>query len=223
MNLQNSPQDLAVLVFTTHKHKERCSLIENSWGINVDNLFMITDREDVRHNYIKVTDNDSYSSQLEKALYAMRFAYNYLLHLNWFYVVCDDRYVYVENLLSKISEFNRFDFSVYGQIANTWPHDKSLYYPLGGAGILLSKITLIYLVKNMDFNISKLMKFEYCDVAIGAMCRELGVKLVNVDGMFSQPPEFYSISDPSNHINFHYIRTKAQFDKLISYDSIRTV
>ncbi|HIJ88370.1 MAG TPA: tetratricopeptide repeat protein [Desulfuromonadales bacterium] len=220
-NMKSRPnfQDLAVLVYTTHKYRDRCNLIESSWGKNVDTIFMVTDQSDPRQNYIKVTNNDTYSSQLEKTLYAMLFAHNNLLHLNWFYFVCDDRYVFVENLLNKISELNRFDFSVYGQIGNTWPKDKNLFYPLGGAGILLSKITLIYIIKNIDLDMNKWMRYEYCDVAIGAICQKLGINLVNIEGMFSQPPEFYSISNPGHHINFHYIRTKEQFDALSSVDS----
>lgn len=211
-------RDIAILVYTSKKYHDRTTLIEESWGRHLDNLFLFTDEDYPDPRYVKVTERDDYSSHIEKTFHALLFARNNLLHLSWFYLGCDDRYLFVDNLVRKIQGLNKYELAAYGEISNCWPHDRSLFYPLGGAGILLSKYTLLYFCKHLPPDLGSLYRYGYCDVAFGALCRDAGIKLINLDGVYSQPPEFYGITSPQEHLTFHYIRTKEQFDALSRLD-----
>lgn len=215
-------QDFAILVNTTHKNSALCQLIESTWGKHVQNLFFLTDASSWKRNYIKVTDDDTYSSHMAKTFGAIQYAYDNLRHLNWFFFVCDDRYVFVDNLIKSLASLDYRSNAVYGQLENTWPRDPDLFYPLGGAGILFTRLSLEAFCRSNYSDTHNIYQYEYSDVAIGAICHSINIKLMNISGYFSQPPGFYNISEPQEHVTFHYIRTKEQFEILSRLDKTMT-
>lgn len=206
----------AFYTFTTHKHIERCSWIDETWAKN-QYIYHITDKADTRENYIYSTDDHSYLSSMFKNFYAIEYAYkNHLDKFDWFFFIGDDVFVYPKNLDKAIKSLNVNDNKIYGQIENTWPNDRSLYYVLGGGGILFNKTSLVNFYKYNKYSIDELNSLVYSDVAIGLIGRMAGIVNESLVGIFSQPPEFYGINDPQNYISFHYIKTKQQFDYLYS-------
>jgi hypothetical protein len=205
--------------FTTHKHIERCSWIDETWAKD-QHIYHITDKVDTRENYIHSTDDHSYSSSMYKNFYAMYYALNY--HINkfdWFFFIGDDVFVYVNNLEKAIEKLNKEDNKMYGEIANCWPNDRTLFYVLGGGGILFNKTSLSAFCKYNHFSITELLdRFIFSDVAIGIIGRDAKIQNENIAGIYSQPPEFYNITNPNECISFHYIKTKEQFDYLNSFN-----
>ena len=205
--------------FTTHKHLDRCKLIDDTWGKN-QNIFHITDRIDNRDNYVYCTNRDDYLSSMYKNFYAMYYALNnHIDKFDWFFFIGDDVFVYVDNLAYMIQKLNKEDNKMYGEIANCWPNDRTLFYVLGGGGILFNKTSLSTFCKYNYFSINELLnKFLFSDVAIGIIGREAKITNENISGIHSQPPEFYNITNPNKFISFHYIKTKEQFDYLNSFN-----
>jgi hypothetical protein len=117
-----------------------------------------------------------------------------------------------------IQKLNKEDNKIYGEIGNTWPNDRSLFYVLGGGGILFNKVSLKSLCAHNRYSIDELNRFFYSDVAIGLIGREAGILNENLPGVYSQPPGFYGINKPHEHISFHYIKTKDQFEYLNSFN-----
>lgn len=203
-------------VFTTHKDHDRCSTIEQTWGQN-QNLYFFTDRITKSPNYVACTNLDTYISHIYKNFYAIEYAYkNHLDKFDWFFFIGDDVFIYPKNLDKAVNSLNINDNKMYGEIGNTWPNDRSLYYVLGGGGILFNKTSLVNFYEYNKYSINELNSLVYSDVAIGLIGRMAGIVNEPLVGIFSQSPEFYGINDPQNHISFHYIKTKQQFDYLYS-------
>lgn len=212
----NTLSNCAFYTFTTHKHIERCYWIDETWAKN-QHIYHITDKADTRENYIYSTDDHSYLSSMFKNFYAIEYAYkNHLNKFDWFFFIGDDVFIYPKNLGKAIDSLNVDDNKIYGEIGNTWPNDRSLFYVLGGGGILFNKTSLANFYEYNKYSINELNSLVYSDVAIGLIGRMAGIVNESLVGIFSQPPEFYDINDPQNHISFHYIKTKQQFDYLYS-------
>ena len=92
---------------------------------------------------------------------------------------------------------------MHGQIINCWPVDRTLYYPSGGAGYLLSNNILKQLSKAV-FN-----QTIYGDVSVGINIRNMNIKIHNSDLFHSQNQKYYNIADENikDNITFHYIKT----------------
>lgn len=206
--------------FTTHKHLDRCNLIDNTWAKN-QNIFHITDKYDQRSNYIYCTDRHDYLSSMYKNFYAIYYAFkNHINKFDWFFFIGDDVFLYPDNLNNAIKNLNQNDNKIYGEVSNTWPQDRTLFYVLGGGGILFNRTSIKNFCNYNTYSINELNLLVYSDVAIGIICREAGITNENLPGIYSQPPEFYNITQPQNHISFHYIKTKEQFDHLNSFNHL---
>jgi hypothetical protein len=154
-----------------------------------------------------------------KNFYAMYYALDHHSdRFDWFFFIGDDVFVYVNNLDSIIEKLNKEDNKIYGQVSNTWPNDRSLFYVLGGGGILFNKVSLKSLCAYNKYTIGELNSLIYSDVAIGVIGRQAGIINENLPGVYSQTPEFYGINQPNEHISFHYIKTKDQFEYLNSFN-----
>jgi len=154
-----------------------------------------------------------------KNFYGMYYALeNHKDKFDWFFFIGDDVFVYVDNLDQAIQKLDKDDNKIYGEVGNTWPNDRSLFYVLGGGGILFNKTSLLSLCTHNRFSIDELLNnFVYSDVAIGFIGREAGIKNEHIPGIYSQPPTFYNITEPNKHISFHYIKTKEDFLYLNSF------
>jgi len=209
-------QNFSINIFTTHKNSDRCSFIEKTWGKDIENLFFYTDKQSYKKNYIQCTDKDDYISHIFKNFYAIDYAYRNLGKIaNWHFFIGDDVFLFPKNLEKLTDMLLQNENKIYGQVSNTWPNDRSLFYVLGGGGILFNNISLFNFIKNNNLSQDKLNSFYFSDVAIGIICREAKIELVDVPGIYSQPPEFYNIDNPEQFISFHYIKTKEEHEHIL--------
>lgn len=209
-------KNIGFYIFTTFKNYNRCKLIEQTWGKDQD-LYFFTDKISEEENYICCTSDSTYISHIYKNFYAIQYAY--IKHKNkydWFMFIGDDTYIYTDNLYKTILKLNKNDNTIYGQVQNCWPNDKSLFYALGGGGIMFNSFSLESFIK-YPININILNSFHYSDVAIGDIARKLSINLENIEGIHSQRPEFYGINNPEKYISFHYIKDKNDFLLLSKY------
>lgn len=208
--------NIGFYIFTTYKYHDRCSFIEETWGHDQD-LYFFTDKITNKDNYIACTYDNTYHSHLFKNFYAIDYAYiKHIDKYDWFIFIGDDTYFYIDQLYDKLSINNMTygENAIYGEVSNCWNQDKSLYYVLGGGGIIFNKLSLSNFVNNNKYSLNQLNMTGFSDVSIGIVCRDLGIKMKNMPGIYSQKPEFYGITDPQKHISFHYLKTKEDFTNL---------
>lgn len=200
-------------VFTTYKNHDRCSFIEETWGQDQD-LYFFTDKIVKNPNYIACTHLNTYISHIYKNFYAIDYAnIKHKDKYDWFVFIGDDTFYYTQNLTTKLKDLDPLDNKVYGEVSNCWDFDKSLYYVLGGGGIIFNKTSLQNFTDS-KYDLNYLSQTGYSDVAIGIVCRNNNIVLKNFPGIYSQKPDFYNIANAEQHVAFHYIKTKEEFHSL---------
>jgi len=166
-----------IFVYTTHKNFSRCQKILETWGSNIENLFFYTDREpeaNTKGNFIKVTDDDTYDSNVIKNLYAILDAQK--RNYDWSLFLGDDNYLFKKNFESYINSQNNIENSIFGsELLGTWYNKRTnraydFKYLDGGGGILFNKTSLNNFVLLMDENLESYIDNEdlskFSDIAI---------------------------------------------------------
>lgn len=213
-----------IFVYTSSKTEERTRWIKNTWGKNVENLFFFTDKSYPEDNFIQVTDDTEYESNVEKNLKAIKYAYDE--NYDWSFFIGDDVYVFVDTLLRYINTRTPNSNDVYGEILRkTWPKDRTLSYLCGGGGILFSKSSIEKFINQMEHQLNlddaeSYRSYKYADVVIGLIMKESGMKMVNVSQLIKgNSPSYYGIKHPEQYISFHFINTKEKFQNLWERDN----
>jgi hypothetical protein len=197
-------------IIHTIAQKEREDFILSTWGRNKDLVFY-GDYETTGNKYLlKVSDNSDYTSGEEKQINAISTFPKTHNNYNWYYFCDNDTFVNTK-LLEEFSQ-DCDQNKIYGEIANTWPKDPSLSYPVGGAGFLVSNKILNFLSNKVFHN-----SVNWGDVSLGLNLRHFKIEKTSREDLFhSQTPEFYGIQDTEikNHISFHYIKNYETMAKL---------
>tara|TARA_R100000664_G_C2759868_1_gene150171 strand:- start:3810 stop:4490 length:681 start_codon:yes stop_codon:yes gene_type:complete len=215
-----------IFCFTSGKTSDRVRCINKTWGKDLDNLYYFTDVDVYKDNVIKCTEDNTYESNVEKNLYAMKYAQEN--NFDWSFFIGDDVYIYINNLLSYIESLDSKQIKSYGEILRgTWPEDLELSYLCGGGGMLFPKVSLDKFVKYME-EPDSYRDYKYADVVIGLIMKEAGIGMVNASTFFAaglmrtiingNTPDYYKITKPERYISFHFINTEELFDKLWSRD-----
>jgi len=195
-------------ILHTEKNTDRYNNLIETWLKDIDFLF-ISDNENLDKRIIKVTDDSSYKSGQIKQINGLNYIKDCELEYD-FYFFCDDDCFVNTKLMDKfILDCDKN--SVWGQLCTCWSDDRTLNYPLGGAGILISKETLFSVSEPFEEN-----KVIWGDVSLGLNLRKKNITMSHSDLFHSQSPSFYKIedSDVRNHISFHYIKSKSEMEKL---------
>jgi len=203
---------LFVLISTTHKNQERILSVKNTWAKHIDHLYY-SDHYDIDNNIIKVSDDDSYTSNEEKGINILNSLKNikknngYILDLyKWMYFVDDDTFVNYKLVHQMIKYFD--EEKAYGFVINKnsdignpifehkdIPSDFS--YLAGGTGFFISS----KIIKRVNF---ENFRFGYTDVSMGFNFKNNNIELKNIDNCCRQC-DVKSYTDISNIYSFHYI------------------
>lgn len=194
-------------ILHTHKQDERVDNVLETWGQN-ENVIFYSDKENLDKKVYKVSDNSEYDSGQEKQINVFKLL-KYFLDYDWYFFCDNDTFVNTKLLKKQIEHYNTD--KVYGEIIQCWPQDRSLKYPSGGAGFLISNKTVRTLIENIlpcPFQ-------PYSDVALGFNLRKLRIECEHSELFHSQKPEFYNIkkSDINNYLTFHYITNKNDMER----------
>lgn len=194
-------------ILHTEKHKDRMNNIIETWGKDVDILFY-SDHEDIENNVCKVCDRSDYASGQIKAIEILRLLNEKMSEYDWYFFCDNDTFVNTSKLYEYLQNAN-IDF-IHGQIINCWPNDKSLNYPSGGAGYLISNRVLKQL-SDVSFHDT-----IYGDVSVGLNIRKAKIPMMNSELFHSQKKEYYGINDSEvkDHATFHYINSLQEMQEL---------
>lgn len=197
-------------IIHTIVQKEREDFILSTWGENKDLVFY-GDYEIPGNKYLlKVSNNSEYASGEEKQINVISALSQTHKNYDWYYFCDNDTFVNTKLLEEFYQDCDQN--KIYGEISNTWPKDASLFYPVGGAGFLVSSKILNFLSNKVFHN-----PVNWGDVSLGLNFRFFNIEKTNRKDLFhSQPPEFYGITDTEikNHISFHYIKNYETMKKL---------
>lgn len=190
------------LILHTEKHSDRWSGLTQGWLKGRDYLFY-SDHQDDSKNILKVTNDDTYHSNEPKFVNVITFLPEKYMNYEWYLFADNDTWVNTDKLESMLDSFDTEVF--HGSKIYCWPHDKTLGYLSGGAGILIHNSKFKHLRDNF-----KNYKTGYSDVSLGHYMKEYGIECVDNQLFNSQPPEHYKINeeDIPNYLTFHYIKEK---------------
>lgn len=204
----------SIHILTTHKNFDRQKIILETWLNNKNNYIFYTDKKLDVGNQVAVCDNDTYFSNGIKNLSELQRVYSEKIYENvdWFLFCDDDTHVNLSNLEKILPLLDKF--KIHGSINDgTWPEDRSLSYPSGGAGYLISSdLIRKFKVPSLDY-----LNFTfYSDVCVGLWIRDNNINMNNLTEFHGQPPEFYNLSPEEirKSITFHYIKTLEDHKKL---------
>lgn len=202
---------LYLIISTGKYHSTRVKAVLESWGSSrLDQLLVMSDAPGEYPQIVNLGVPSDYGSASLKTVTALRALrgteYD---NFEWYFVGDDDTLVYVHNLESFLLRRDPSIPVCYGQLLHHYPEDRSLGYPSGGAGYVLSRPALQALYPTFE----DAVMYPFGDVTIGRCLERAKVPVLNVDGFHSQPPEVVrkelaerSFVPNYMFLTFHYIK-----------------
>jgi hypothetical protein len=202
---------LYVILHTQHQ-PDRFDWIAKTWAKDVDHIF-ISDHEDLENNIIKVSNSSDYESCEEKQINSINLLSSKELEFDFYFFCSNDNFVNTK----KMDEFIQYCETdcVWGELDNAWPPEPSLYFTLGGSGVLVSKEIMKKINGTMQWaNKSHPSAFP-SDVSLCINFRDKGIEMRNSELLHHQLFEHWfnkhhgneemDYSKIKEHISFHYI------------------
>jgi len=195
---------LISIISTSKYFDSRIKLIQETWLKDVENYVIITDYNDESTNSVKVTEDSTYESNVEKNFKSFHHFYEKYNDFEWFMNLDDDTFLNYGNLKNLLESYSKDDIFMLGRINHgTLPQDITLNYCSGGAGYIFNRKTLEILKDiDMSYNLSR-----FADANVGMFCRDKNIKLIDNDLFNPREPEYYGFDENQikNKITFHYI------------------
>ena len=166
---------ILISIISSQKHREtRIDFIKQTWLRDVENYVIISDYEDKLLNTIKITEDETYESNVEKNFKSFIYFYENYGDYDWFMNLDDDTFLNYDNLKLLLNSLSKEEVFMLGRINyGTLPQDTSLNYCSGGAGYVFNKKTL-EILKDIDMSYNK---SRFADANIGMFCRDKNIKL----------------------------------------------
>lgn len=176
---------LIIFVHTCKLYEEsRAKLIESTWGDNTDVVFITDNESSSLKNNVNLGPYIPGPTYHPVTVYKM-----FMLFLNkysdydWFMIIDDDSYLYIEKLKTYLSFFDKSDCYMIGDYLNWVKFNNNFTYDYnawisGGPGIVFSKScieTLILLMATIKMPISN------HDVFLHNLYKQSGKKIKRVD------------------------------------------
>ena len=196
---------ILISIISTKRYLEsRIKLIENTWLKDVENYVIISDYNDESRNTVKITEDETYESNVEKNFKSFTHFYEKYNDFDWFMNLDDDTFLNYKNLKSTLESYPLDEIFMLGRINyGSLPDDMSLNYCSGGAGYIFNKKTLGVL-KDIDMSYNK---SRFADANVGMFCRDKGIQIIDNELFHQREPEYYGFNDEviKKSVTFHYI------------------
>lgn len=146
-------------ILHTEKQPEQYEAIEKTWGSKIDHMYY-SDHEDISKNIVKVSDDCSYKSAVEKNAKVFKILINddRYKDYDYYFFVDNDTYVNEVKLRSSIEKGEFNEDRIYG---HTWRDENCANWLMGGAGYLMNR-KVLYKFKNC--HIVKIAKYSDANV-----------------------------------------------------------
>ena len=201
---------------------DRCKAIWNTWGPECDDIIFacncknVIELKNFHHQKKKAPERlkkydaiidlpilninftENYEKMGEKVLIVLNKVYkNYNRSSDWFFMVDDDTFVFVDNLRNFIQTKNTNDAFYYGFKYKHLLPPKG--YIGGGSGILFSNESMKRLVGKIDKNECNEFLNLYGDVTIGGCANSAGIEIGSSEDKTGRPR--FNYMDPYTHYN----------------------
>lgn len=194
---------ICAIVGTTEKYHEcRIQGLLDTWYNDVQGYLISTDVVVPKAGFICTTSDHSYHSHSVKIRNAMLEMYDKIQDFDWYVISCDNIYMNVSALRGYLADFLPESRQAHGLVINTHPDDPSLYYISTGAGLVLSRASMLSIVLYLK-RVQEPKTVGMIDVDIGFYMRELEIGLHN-DNRFNGERVSPS-SDIVNQISSHCV------------------
>ena len=216
------------IISTKKYHNSRVEAINQTWGKGLLNLLYFTDATEENDNrFLKLTRKNNYKFAYLKTIEGIKHFITKERVSDWYVICDDDTYIIYENLIKFLENKNSDKAVLFGEVSNTWPIDRSLYYCLGGGGYVMSRRAIEQIYTKILEN-PKLKGYctDYTDVIVGQICRDKKIELIHSELFHSQKPnhcdylsqKLENTRNLRNQISFHYLSPKEflELNKLIN-------
>lgn len=213
---------LLLTIISTQKYFDtRVKYIKDSWLKDFENYLIISDHEDIKNNVVKITEDNSYESAVEKNVKSFRYIYENYSDFEWFMTVDDDSFVNYANLIDYVSKLPTDEIIKIGHLnMNTAGYD--INYHSGGAGTLFNMQALkilknitdtdkYYYYRNSDETYTA-NQTPFADANVGIFCNNNGIEQIDSPLFNPEKPQYFKYSEEQikKQITFHYIYGEEQ-------------
>jgi hypothetical protein len=167
----------SIIASTAKYHDTRCQAVLDTWGKDVDRLFIATDGS-THDVYRHCSDKTDFYSQVEKMVRAIEWVISEPI-CDWYTLGCEDVYINVRNLRVLCENLDPAVPMAWGHLANSWEVDRDLHYLSGGAQTLVSRQTLERFPSYLRYNEYSGCKTALQDVSFGYVWRYAHVEMVD--------------------------------------------
>lgn len=200
-----SLNDILVMVLTHPRNIEQIKAIDATWGKRIPGIYYFTQGVERVPEYIRLQQiknivnlNPELQEEefflAEKVSRVWKWAFdNFLEQKKWFICIDDDSYIFTENLVRKLSDFD-YNLPYYlGELCPKPTPQHDIKYIFGGPGIVLSRECLRGLGKHIIFLLNE-KKMTWVgsrggDVFTAKLLHDIGIKPGHLDGFIQFPTE----------------------------------
>ena len=208
---------ILVTIISSEKHLDsRIKIIKDTWLKDFSDYLIISDYNDQELNTVKVTDDKTYESAVEKNLKSFVYLYENYKDIDWFINVDDDSFVNYKNLIELINTLPTDEVVKVGCL-NIGSAGFGINYHSGGAGTLFNFKALellkeiypsgkygYYRESNGDYN-SK--QTPFADANVGIFCNDNGIEQIHNELFNPREPKYWNLTNDiiKKQITFHYV------------------
>ena len=213
-------KDIVCGIMTSRTTGNRREWIEKTWGAHFEHVYYSDHRNPLR-NVVKVSNATHYKSNEEKHINFLNRCGPFLAgRYEWIFCCDDDTFVFPQRLRKFVRE-EADPGRVYGTVHSAEKGagdnpifqrvDRSLRFPAGGAGYLISSAVMkrLHPLKNHGTG--------YSDVSLGLNLMEKQIPLMDFEHrFFAHTPSGFQHPEEGvpEAISYHYIKTRESVDAL---------
>jgi hypothetical protein len=225
---ETGPSRIPILLLTYLQHLQNVLYFSDE-DTQIGKLHIKGVIEKVSH--LKEQGNTGWDLDQAKFIPGFHELYEQFPECDWYIMLDDDTYLYLDNLKLLLSEFNSNDDHYFGSPRSETGCDKSPYkdthFAMGGAGVILSRSAMLKLYNNIH-KCDKYRNCGYGDGSLGECMRELGILF---HGNFDQMLDLFNGESPQDFffrwpedsclrpITFHHVKPY-DTQKLYEIDTI---
>jgi hypothetical protein len=172
-------------------------------------------------------NSKGWKSDAKKNIPGYKVLYEKFPNADWYIMIDDDTYLFMDNLKEKLDQYNPLDPVYLGAPTNFIGCDgvkewgKSIYFAHGGSGIVLSRGAVLKMLPLIENCITKYDNCWAGDIRLSLCLRDAGI-LVKNGGYFSPdaPNDRFNYSFPCatprtfHHLLSHQIQTLYELDQV---------
>jgi hypothetical protein len=182
-------------------------------NVNRNDLYFLGHTMDPDRRIFSWGAGDSYEELPSKFIDFFRHTH---LDYDWYILIDDDTYVFIDRLLEILSTYQSHDSFAVGQVLD---HIRDTYWGLylsGGAGTIISSMLYHQLCNYVRTAPSNMVSCHWCaDISLGMWIKQVG-------GQLFHHPQFHAdIYNPSKDditkaITFHHLKEWKDYDAMMS-------